>query len=313
MTDAIGYGLDPDLAEFQRRIMADYARLGSATYPSRAHRRRVAEQVRARWAAGGPDMAETLERSVDGIRVRLHRPTSEPDLPVLIYLHGGGWTLFSIDTHDRLMRDYAARSGWAVLGVDYSLSPEVRFPFALDEIATVLGWLQQEGGDLGLDVRKLAIGGDSAGANLAIASALRLRDSGGPALAGMLLNYGAFDTRRRPSHDSFGGAEYMLDPDEMDGFWADYLAPGHERDPLAVPMLAHVEGLPPAFLCIAQCDILADENVEMAERLRQAGVEVDARVYAGAPHSFLEAASISERAWKAIGDAADWLSRLARR
>jgi acetyl esterase len=303
--------LDPDIAEFQRRILADYARLGSAVYPSRAHRRRVAEQVRTPWTDGGPAMAESIERSVDGIRVRLHRPTAEPGLPVLVYLHGGGWTLFSIDTHDRLMRDYAARSGWAVLGIDYSLSPEVRFPFALDEIEAVLDWLRRDGSELGLDTGQIAIGGDSAGANLAIATALRLRGRGEPRLAGMLLNYGAFDTERRPSHDRFGSDDFMLNPDEMDAFWADYLAPGHERDPLARPLLAELGGLPPAFLCIAECDILADENVAMAERLKQAGVDVDARVYRGAVHSFLEAASISTLASQAIGDAAKWLTRLS--
>ncbi|QNA87157.1 alpha/beta hydrolase [Sphingomonas sp. So64.6b] len=253
---------------------------------------------------------ETLTAGSAGVTVRIHRPTNDQGLPVLVYLHGGGWVLFSLDSHDRLMREYAARSGCAVVGVDYSRSPEVRFPTALDEIGAVCAWLRRHGAAHGLDSARIAIGGDSAGGNLALSSAIRQRDSG-TGLDGLLLNYGAFDTARRDSHSRYDGDGFMLTCDEMIDFWDNYLGtvPGAAEHPLARPMLAELAGLPPAFLCIAECDILADENRAMATRLREAGVAVDERIYRGASHSFLEAVDISALADRAIEDGAAWLAR----
>jgi acetyl esterase len=303
--------LDPDIGEFHARTTADYARLSGGGYADMAARRHVAEQVRAPWAAGGPVMAgtETLTVGAAGIRIRIHRPTLDATLPVLIYLHGGGWMLFSIDSHDRLMREYAARSGCAVLGVNYSLAPEARFPQPLDEIAAVREWLEAEGAAHGLDASRYALGGDSAGANLALASAIRLKDVARLPRA-LLLNYGAFDTVERPSHRLYDGDAFMLTRVEMAEFWSSYLGSSEAGDnPLARPILADLGGLPPTFLCIAECDILADENLAMAERLRAAGVAVTAEIYRGASHSFLEAVEISALADGALADAGKWLKR----
>ncbi|WP_034157122.1 alpha/beta hydrolase [Sphingomonas sp. ERG5] len=299
--------LDPDIRIFQRRVAADYARHGVAV--DVADRRRIAELVREPWNIGGPVMASTTDLRAAGVTLRLHRPSAAVDLPVLVYLHGGGWVLFSIDTHDRLMRDYAARSGCAVLGVNYSLSPEARYPQALNDVVAVLGWLRAEGPALGLDPQRIAIGGDSAGGNLSVATALRLRDTGRDWLSAMLLNYGAFDTRRRVSHERFHSDDYILNPDEMDAFWDDYLGDAERDDPYVRPLLADLTGLPPAFLCIAECDILADENRAMAAQLAAAGVAVEAQVYPGATHSFIEAAGISRLAARAIEDGANWLAK----
>ena len=311
MTDEI----DPDIRAFLSRTSADYAQLSHGEELDLARRRAVAERVREPWTSGGPTMAATETLTVEpfSTRIRIHRPTDAGPLPALVYLHGGGWTLFSIDTHDRLMREYAARSGCAVVGVDYSLSPEVRFPVALDEAQAVCAWLGEHGAAHGIDAGRLALGGDSAGANLALSTALRLRDAGRDAAA-LLLNYGAFDTVERASHARFDGDRFMLTVPEMAAFWENYLGPdGAAREhPLARPMLADLHGLPPAFLCIAECDILADENRVMADRLRDAGVNVTATVYPGATHSFLEAVEISALADRALGEAADWLrGRLA--
>lgn len=298
-------GLDPEIRQFRDALLGDYAAQG--TPRDRSHRRAIAETVRVRWVEGGPTMAETRKLSVAGIRCRLHRPNADRPLPVLVYLHGGGWTLFSLDTHDRLMRELAAAAGCAVLGVDYSLSPEHRYPVALNEVVAVLQALPEQGEALGIDTRRIAVGGDSAGANLALAAALRCRGEG-PRLAAMLLAYGAYDTQRRDSHDLYGDeAHYILTPDEMDAFWADYLAPGTECDPLARPLLADLSGLPPAFLSVAQCDVLADENLAVRDAMIAAGVAVDARVYAGATHSFLEAVSISALARRALAEGGAWL------
>lgn len=302
--------VDPDIRTFLTRTSADYAQLSLGEELDLARRRTVAARVRGPWTSGGPQMAttETLKVGPFETRIRIHRPSDAALLPVLVYLHGGGWTLFSIDTHDRLMREYAARSGCAVVGIDYSLSPEVRFPVALDEAQAVCAWLGEHGAAHGLDIGRLALGGDSAGANLALSTALRLRDAGKDAAA-LLLNYGAFDTVERASHARFDGEAFMLTVPEMAAFWENYLGPdGAAHDhPHARPMIADLHDLPPAFLCIAECDILADENHAMADRLREAGVEVTAAVYPGATHSFLEAVEISALADRALEEAARWL------
>jgi len=304
--------IDPEIRRFAERLQADYARHFAGAELDLPQRRAVAEEVRAPWCDGGPAMAATEEQRVgpSGVRVRIHRPTLDAPHPVLVYNHGGGWTTFSLDTHDRLMREYAHRAKCAVIGVDYSLSPEVRFPRALEEIAEVLAWLRDDGATVGLDAARVAIGGDSAGANLALASMVRAHDWGEPLVRGMLLNYGAFDETPRESHARYGGEEYMLTPDEMDWFWRNYRGEDRSIDPLARPLHANLEGLPPAFLCIAECDILADENREMARLLREAGVQVTSNVYPGATHSFLEAMSISSLANRALDDASAWLQRI---
>jgi acetyl esterase len=303
--------VDPDIRQFHRRTSADYLRLSEGRYRDFAHRRDVAEQVRKPWVQGGPVMHRTEELMAGElpVRIRIHHPDASTDKPALIYVHGGGWTVFSIDTHDRLMREYAARSGCAVVGVDYSLSPEFPYPRALHEIAGLVGWLREHGTDHGIDPARLAIGGDSAGGNLALATALMLRDRGdGAALRAMLFNYGVFDGDARPSYQRYDGDDYMLTANEMAFFWRNYLGDGDlPQDPYARPVLADTTGLPPAYFCIAECDILADENLAMAERLHKDGVPAEEHLYPGATHSFLEAVEHSPLAARALDDASAWL------
>ena len=306
--------VEKGIRSFHKAVTAEYERLAPAGAMDIAERRRIAEIVRKPWSGGGPPMVETLDLRVGKLNVpiRVHRPVADPTLPVLIYLHGGGWMLFSLDTHDRLLREYAARAQVTVVGVDYSLAPEAQFPAPLEEIASVVSWLRSTDSTACLAPQKIVIGGDSAGANLALGTNLALRDANQRMFDGILLNYGAFDCSRRQSHDRFGGPEYMLTSDEMDEFWANYLPRDQCDDPLARPLLADLRGLPPTFMCIAECDILADENDEMERRLRQAGVAVTAHSYEGATHSFLEAVSVSALADRALQDASDWLSALVR-
>lgn len=260
-------------------------------------------------------MSSTIERRIpfgggDSVRVRIHDPGPEGGKAALIYLHGGGWTLFSLDTHDRLMREYAARAGIVVVGVDYALSPDAKFPVALEQVCAVARWVREGGARMGMDPARIAMGGDSAGANLTTAACLVLRDEeDGHVLRSMVLNYGVFD--RHCSEDArqrYGGAGYMLASDEMDAFWRNYVTdPRQMDDPLVCPINADLTGLPPAFMVIAECDLLAEQNLRMAERLRAAGVRTEARLYAGASHSFLEAVSIAPLAARALDDTAGWL------
>jgi len=303
-------GVDPHIRFFVDNINAGYAAYQDAGAIPLARRREIAEQIREPWRVGGPEMFETREFEFAGARMRLHRPIDAVDLPVMLYIHGGGWTLFSIDTHDRLMREYAARAGIVVIGIDYSLSPEAKFPVALDEIVAALRWIRDQAAAIGVDGSRLAVGGDSAGANLAIAACLKLRELGESQLQAMILNYGAFAPEPTESYDRFGGPAYCLNVPEMDAFWADYVSdPKQLSDPLVAPLRADLNDMPPAFVAIAECDILADCNRALAEKLTQAGVPVEAVVYRGATHSFLEAMAIAPLAQKALADQALWLRR----
>ena len=309
--------LEEGVRAFVEQVMAETARLSGPGPLGRAEARRIAEIVRKPWREGGPVMARTIEATASAnghtVRVRLLEPKGVPvDNAALVYLHGGGWTLFSLDTHDRLMREYADRSGLTVIGVDYSLSPEARFPVALEETAAVLAWLAEQGHALGVDPSRLVIGGDSAGANLALAAALANRDADRALpLRGLLLNYGAFDVDIAPdAARRLGGPGAMLTAEEMLSYWADYLpSPNTAGDPLACPLRADLSRLPPAFIAAAECDVLVGQSQALARRMKSAGTQAELRLYPGAAHSFLEAVSISALAVNAFNDAAAWLRK----
>ena len=288
---------------------AEHPPLAAMSFPEQ---RAVAETVRSRWSSGGAEMARTVERIFDpgagDLRVRLYLPKgAEQPAPTLIYLHGGGFTLFSIDTHDRLMREYADRGGFAVLGIDYPLSPEARYPVALDRIEALMLWLKRHGGTLGIDPARMAMGGDSAGANLSFATTLRLRERGEAGLVRAILsNYGFFTTEVSDEAEArFGGPGSIMDRAEAQQYYANYLNhPGEAADPFACPIHAKLTGFPPVFLVIPECDLVAEHSTAMEVRLRAAGVEARSKIYRGATHSFLEAMSISALACEAIDDGA---------
>lgn len=276
--------------------------------------REIAEEVRAPWAAGGPDMAKRTDLEIDTpagrVRLRIHDPSTHAPKPALIYLHGGGWTMFSIDTHDRLMREYASRADMIVIGVDYALSPEAKFPTALDQVIETVRWARANARQLNLNAEHIALGGDSAGGNLALAACLALRDAGeGDAVRALVLNYAALTSECSPhSQRRYGGPGYMLGSEEMARFWRNYMRNERDaRNPLVCPLEASLQALPPTFMVIAQCDLLAEQNLALAERLREAGVPVRAIVYEGASHSFLEAVAISQLSQRALQDTAQWL------
>ena len=207
-----------------------------------------------------------------------------------------------------------ARVRWSS-GVDYTLSPEARFPIALNELVAVAEWSGTEASTLGIDANRIAIGGDSVGANLSLATCLVLRERGcGDRIGGMLFNYGFFDADfDTESHRRHGSAGKLLTTDELAGYLQAYLGEDSEwTDPLALPALSPMHDLPPSFHVIATCDPLADGDRAMARRLEDAGNRVTSREYDGATHSFLEALSVSSLAESAFADSAAWLLDLWR-
>lgn len=279
--------------------------------------RAITEALNLPLSAGGPAMAETADRwlPVRGRRLlcRFHRPSPGPK-PVLVYLHGGGWVWNSIDTHDRLMREYAAGAGCAVVGPDYALSPEAVFPQAIEECAAVLRWVARHGAEWGLDTSRIALGGDSAGANLAMGVALLLRETDPDIrLRGLLLNYGVFDADlETASYKEFADG-YGLTLERMRFYWNAYCPrPADRLNALASPLRAELKGLPPVLLHVAELDVLAEENRSMAARLREAGMELETRLFPGTAHGFLRALGHVQAAREATAAAGAWLRRVLR-
>ncbi len=196
VVSANGSDLDPDIRRFIRTIAEPERATSAFRQRSLSAERRWAEEARAPWRRAGRRCSRRGNlrcRRGTARCARAFTARSSGILPGLVYLHGGGWTLFSIDTHDRVMREYASRAGCCVIGVDYALSPEQKFPVPLEQIVDVVDWLAEQGRALGIDADRLAIGGDSAGANLSVATCLLRRDQASiPPLRAMLLNYGAF-------------------------------------------------------------------------------------------------------------------------
>jgi acetyl esterase len=312
-TDAApGDDLTPDMRRFQRWLAAAYARHPALDGVGLPEARQIAERVRAPLAQGGPMMVRRHDLAIDTphgpLRLRIHTPTDAARHPALLYLHGGGWVFFSIDTHDRLMRELAARSGRVVIGVDYARSPEARYPVAREQAVAAWRWARDNAATLRLEPDRIALGGDSAGGNLAITAALALRDAGERPDA-LLLNYGVFgDDDTTESYTRFDGPAYNLGRDEMRGFWDRYVGPARPiDDPLAVPLKADLAGLPRCCLVVPECDVLRDDSLLLAERLRGAGVPVALQRHPGAVHSFLEAVSMSETAERGLALSAAWL------
>jgi acetyl esterase len=309
---------DPEMLAFQRMMEAEGAKGPPITLalPLDAARAQT-EALNVPLSAGGPAMAESGDRwlPIRGRRLlcRLHRATTGT-LPVLVYLHGGGWVWNSIDTHDRLMREYAAGARCAVIGPDYALSPEAAFPQAVEECAAVVRWVARHGAQWGLDPARIALGGDSAGANLAMGVALLLRETDPDIrLAGLLLNYGVFDADTdTPSYREFADG-YFLTREKMRFYWDCYCPrPADRLNPLAAPLRADLRGLPECLLHIADLDVLKSENLAMGEALRAAGIAVEQRVFPGTAHGFLRALGHVGAAREAASAGGAWLRRVLR-
>jgi acetyl esterase len=210
------------------------------------------------------------------IPLRSYRPLgarADAVLPVLVYYHGGGWVIGDLDTHDTLCRQLANQSGCAVIAVDYRLAPEHPFPAAVDDAIAAAYWVRKEAANLKVDPQRIAVGGDSAGGNLAAVVALAARDAGDLPIAFQLLIYPATDQRRNtPSHEA-NAQGYLLTRDSITYYHGHYLG-GDQRDTdwRASPLLhAHHENLPPAFVLTAGYDPLRDEGLSYAQKLSEAG------------------------------------------
>ncbi|WP_299790575.1 alpha/beta hydrolase [uncultured Marivita sp.] len=277
--------------------------------PTLANIRAHADAIRTELNRGGPVMDRQQDvMSVSGMPARLYVPEETAGTRLVVYLHGGGWTILGLDTHDRLMRELASASGLPVLALDYPLAPEHPFPRAIEAICTALAGIDLPGLSPSLP---LVLAGDSAGANLALGSYLHL---GAPlGIGGLLLNYPVLDADfTRPSYRRYGTAPYMLSIEKMAGFWSNYCPdPATRSDPRAAPLRADPAAIRvPVLMIVAGSDALRSENEAFRKRLSDAGQAVDWHVYDDMPHAFLEAISLLPEARHAVGVAANWLKGL---
>jgi acetyl esterase len=268
-----------------------------------------------------PEVALVRDLQADGphgaIPLRLYRPLAaapEAVLPVLVYFHGGGWVIGDLDTHDVLCRELANAAGCAVVAVDYRMAPEHRFPIAVDDCLAATYWVRRNATALGVDATRLAVGGDSAGGNLAAVVALAARDAGDLSIAFQLLIYPATDQRRgAPSHQA-NGQGYLLTADTMDYFHDHYVPdPVHDVDWRASPLLHEdLSHLPPAFVLTAGYDPLRDEGLMYSQRLSEAGNRATHICFERQIHGFITMGKVLDEANTAVGLCAAELRRALR-
>jgi acetyl esterase len=259
-----------------------------------------------------PEVARTqaFKVPVDGGEIDAHvfwpmgGSETEP-LPVLVWFHGGGWTVGDLSSSDATAAELANASGCVVVNVDYRLAPEHPFPIPLEDCYAAVQWVVDRSGDLAVEPRRLAVGGDSAGGNLAAAVCLTARELGGPDIRFQLLVYPAVDARM--SYPSFreNAEGYFLTASTMEWFWRNYVGSADPEEPMLSPLYAkELAGLPPALVITAEFDPLRDEGEAYAERLRQAGVLAHASQYDGMIHGFLALTSVFDAGAKAMDEAA---------
>jgi acetyl esterase len=275
-------------------LLARLREAGMRTYPEVGvlRARSIVESSR-RMQGERPEGVAVRDVLVEGAAGRLPARVYHPDpgrtLPLVVYFHGGGWVTGSVAVADVPCRRVALAARAAVVSVEYRRAPESPFPAPLDDAVAATAWLAGHAAELGGDPDRLAVLGDSAGGNLAAATAVALRDRGGPRIARQVLVYPVLAPPDPVAHPSYAenGEGFMLTAADMAWFWGHYLdgkAATHAAAPLLTPDLA---GLPPTSIAVAGLDPLRDEGIAFAERLRAAGVDVRLREWSGLVHGFL--------------------------
>lgn len=273
------------------------------------------------WNEGGPTMAQTIDAEVPTphgpVAIRCHLPRTGTALPVIVYLHGGGWVVGNLDTHDRIMRVLADESGAAVVGIDYALSPEAKFPVAIEQCAAVARHLHESGAEYGLDGARLAFAGDSGGATMCLATTLLLRDQADSGAASvpvsaLALYYGMYGLRDSASRRLLGGPWDGLTEADFAYYLDCYLAdPADARSPYVDCLSANLSrGVPPTYLVAAELDPLRDDTATLAAMLAEHGVDCSHEVFPGVLHAFLHNSRMLDAAAVALAHGGAFLRRV---
>lgn len=260
---------------------------------------------------GTPEqVAKSEQRNIPGpgghIPVQIYTPAEgTAPFPVLVYFHGGGWTIGDVASWDPFCRALCNATGCVLMSVDYRLAPEHKFPDGPEDCYAAADWAEKNAAAIGGEAKRIAVGGDSAGGNLAAVVALMARDRGGPHIAFQLLIYPATDAALdTPSQEEFKDDGYILSRQDMVWFWGHYLgSDADKKKPYASPAEARsLKHLPPALVITAGFDPLRDEGETYAARLQDAGVKCECTRYEGVTHGFVLFGSVLDEARKAIGD-----------
>ena len=260
-------------------------------------------------------VARVLDRSIPGadgdVPVRIYTPSGDGPFPVLVYFHGGGFVLCDLDTHDGTCRSLANGAGAVVVSVDYRLAPEHAWPAAPEDCYAATRWVAENAEGIGADSTRIAVGGDSAGGNLAAVVALMARDRGGPSLRFQLLIYPVTDCDFETASYRDNATGYFLTTDMMKWFWRQYLAQDADaKQPYASPLRAQdLANLAPALVITAGYDPLRDEGEAYAQRLREAGCDATLSQYPGMFHGFFAMGALLDEARRAVGEAGDALRK----
>jgi acetyl esterase len=267
------------------------------------------------WQATQGPLADVAARDLSiaaphgRLNLRLYRPHGAGELPLTMFFHSGGFVVGSLETHDALCRRLCAGANCAVLAVDYRLAPEHRFPAAPDDAFFATRWAAGAAGELGIDAKRIAVAGDSAGGCLAAATAIRARDESGPALCGLVMFYPVTDYHEPPTRSYLDFAEgFGLGRADMIGLWSAYLSDPSEAGHIhASPLKAELRDLPPAFVVTAEFDPLRDEGEAFARKIVAAGGQAVLTRYAGMNHGFVNNFGMIDAGRRAIDKACGWL------
>ena len=303
------FPLDDDAEALrQQRLKLDLPRIETLSV---AQARAQLDALRA--AAPAPQLAPLHEmRDLDAgsIRVRLYRPT-EGTLPVIVFVHGGGWVLRTVEDYDPFCSHLARITGHAVISVDYRLAPEHPYPAGLEDTCATITWVAEHAASLQLDAGQMVLAGDSAGANLVAVAALRAKDGEGHAPRAQVLFYPTLDATQSHASHSFEMDGLLLSGKTMTWFSDLYCTPAQRSDWQVSPLLAdRLEGVAPALIMTVGADPLRDEGLAYADRLMRAGVEVSHVHYPGQPHAFLTMVPDSARVQSALRTTAALLDEM---
>ncbi len=274
---------------------------------------RINAKMRPRTA--GPEVARVENRRIPGpgpdIPVRIYTPAGAGPFPILVWFHGGGWVIGDLDMADPTARHLSAGAGCVVISVDYRRAPETKFPGAADDCYVATQWAAKHAVQIKGDPDRIAVGGDSAGGNLAAAVSLMARDRSGPALVFQLLVYPVTHCDYTTSSYQSYADGYLLSRDGMKWYWDHYLQnPADARHPYAAPLVAqNLSGLPPALVITAECDPLCDEGAAYARRLPEAGVPTTYSRYDGMMHGFFGMPAVLDKSKQAIAEASAALQK----
>jgi len=309
--------VDPQMQTCWTAQPAWGAAVGAVWGKDLAMMRLLFDEGRKFWNDGTPALPRVVElrlpRPERNLPLRLYDPVGDGrPRPAMVFLHGGGYVVGTLDTHDVICRELARASGKVVVNVDYALAPEFKFPFAIEETVALGRFLKALGGEWGIDPDRVALGGDSAGATITMGALLSQQESGERLYAGGWLVYGAYGNEDSESRRLYSGDAWGLTPAYRKFYREAYFAKPSDAEDTRFDLLRanSLAGLPPIFLAPSELDPLRDDSFQLAERLSREGVPVELKTYLGCYHGFLHMTKRLGKAREAVADCAAWMNRL---